>query len=71
VVGVADDTWGEAVTACVVLRPGQQLTLAELKQWCEGRLSPYKIPKHLRVLPSLPRNAMGKVVKTELGKTAA
>jgi malonyl-CoA/methylmalonyl-CoA synthetase len=71
VVGVADDTWGEAVTACVVLRPGQQLALGELKTWCEGRLSPYKIPKYLRVLPALPRNAMGKVVKAELRKPSA
>lgn len=68
VIGVEDETWGEAVTAFVVLKPEQSLDHAHLKRWCETRMSPYKIPKHLRVLESLPRNAMGKVVKPELKK---
>lgn len=68
VIGVDDETWGEAVTAFVVLKPEQSLEHAALKKWCETRMSPYKIPKHLRVLNSLPRNAMGKVVKPELKK---
>lgn len=68
VVGVEDDTWGEAVTACVVLKAGQSLAYQELKSWCESRMSPYKIPKQLRVMPALPRNAMGKVLKAELKK---
>ncbi|MDP1930812.1 MAG: acyl-CoA synthetase [Gammaproteobacteria bacterium] len=68
VIGVEDDTWGEAVTAFVVLKPGQQLSYGELKAWCESRMSPYKIPKVLRVMESLPRNAMGKVMKPELKK---
>lgn len=66
VVGVEDETWGEAVTAFVVLRPGQVLDYAELKAWCETRMSAYKIPKVLRLLDSLPRNAMGKVLKPAL-----
>lgn len=66
VIGVEDETWGEAVTAFVVLKPAQELTYSELKKWCESRMSPYKIPKVLRVMESLPRNAMGKVMKPEL-----
>jgi len=54
------------VTACVVLKSGQQLSYQELKSWCEPRMSPYKIPKQLRVMTTLPRNAMGKVLKAEL-----
>ena len=42
------------------------MTGEDLKAWCEGRLSSYKIPKHLVVMESLPRNAMGKVVKPKL-----
>lgn len=68
VIGVEDETWGEAVTAFVVLKPEQSLEHADLKQWCEPRMSPYKIPKHLRVVESLPRNAMGKVMKPALRK---
>jgi len=68
VIGVADDIWGEAVTAFLVLKPGQLLSHGELKAWCESRMSPYKIPKVVRVMESLPRNAMGKVMKPELKK---
>lgn len=66
VIGVEDETWGEAVTAFVVLKPGEELTLEELKSWCGGRMSHYKIPRRLELVPSLPRNAMGKVTKTAL-----
>jgi malonyl-CoA/methylmalonyl-CoA synthetase len=68
VVGLPDETWGEAVAACVVLKPDMQLDLEKLKSWCAGRMSPYKIPKQLLVLEALPRNAMGKVMKPELVK---
>ncbi len=63
VVGVPDDTWGEAVTAFVVLTAGSSLTLAELKAWSKDKLSAYKIPKEIKIVESLPRNAMGKVTK--------
>lgn len=63
VVGLLDPVWGEAVTAVVVLAPGATLELAALREWCRERLSVYKIPQRLRVVPELPRNAMGKVTK--------
>jgi len=66
VIGVQDDTWGESVTAVVVLREGTSLDFANLKQWCDGRMSAYKIPKQLKILDGLPRNAMGKVTKPAL-----
>ena len=66
VIGVADDTWGEAVAAVVSLRSGASLQISDLKQWCDGKMSAYKIPKTLKVLDALPRNAMGKVTKAEL-----
>ena len=56
-------TWGEAVTAVVVLKENTSLELPALRDWCKGRLSVYKIPHRLRVVPELPRNAMGKVTK--------
>ena len=62
VIGLPDDTWGEAVTAVVVLRAGR-LELPALREWCRDRLSVYKIPQRLKVVEALPRNAMGKVTK--------
>jgi malonyl-CoA/methylmalonyl-CoA synthetase len=63
VIGLPDDTWGEAVTAVVVLREDTTLELPTLRGWCRSRLSVYKIPHRLRVVAELPRNAMGKVTK--------
>ncbi len=68
VIGVEDDTWGEAVTAFLVLKPGHTLDYERLKAWCELKMSAYKIPKRIRVMESLPRNAMGKVTKPDLKK---
>jgi malonyl-CoA/methylmalonyl-CoA synthetase len=66
VVGIADRTWGEAVAAVVALKGDGDMTVEDLKSWCDGKLSSYKIPKQLRVVDALPRNAMGKVVKPSL-----
>jgi len=65
-VGIADRTWGEAVAAVVALKGDGDMTLETLKAWCNGQLSSYKMPKQLRVVDALPRNAMGKVVKPSL-----
>lgn len=63
VIGLPDDTWGEAVSAAVVLKENTTLELASLREWCKGRLSVYKIPQRLLVVHELPRNAMGKITK--------
>jgi malonyl-CoA/methylmalonyl-CoA synthetase len=63
VLGLPDDTWGEAVSAAVVTKPGASLTLPALREWCKTRLSVYKAPQRLVVVDELPRNAMGKVTK--------
>lgn len=67
VIGQPDPTWGDRVTACVVLRPGAAaLTLDELQAFAVNCLAPYKWPRALRILESLPRNALGKVQKARL-----
>ena len=66
VVGVEDPDWGERVSAALELRPGAALSLEELQLWAKERLAPYKIPRAVCTVKTLPRNAMGKVVKPEL-----
>ena len=55
-----------ASNACAVLRAGAELSLFDLQTFARERLAPYKLPRALRLLPELPRNAMGKVQKTRL-----
>ncbi len=63
VVGVPDDTWGEAVAVAAVLADGEEFSLESLRAWCRDQLSHYKIPKRFLAVDRLPRNAMGKVTK--------
>jgi len=66
VVGVDDPEWGERVCVAVELRGTTELTLAALQGWAKQRLAPYKVPRALRCVSALPRNAMGKVTKPEV-----
>ena len=66
VVGVEDDVWGERISAVVELRKGERLSIEELQQWAKTQLAPYKLPRTLRAVDALPRNALGKVVKPQL-----
>ena len=66
VVGIKDRTWAEAVAAVVALKGDGDMRVEDLKSWCDGKLSSYKVPKQLQVVDALPRNAMGKVVKPSL-----
>jgi len=50
----------------VALKGDGDMTVEDLKSWCDGKLSSYKVPKQLQVVDALPRNAMGKVVKPSL-----
>ena len=66
VVGVPDEKWGESPRACIVLHPGETATEQEIIGFCEGKLARYKRPRSVAFLDTLPRNAMGKVLRREL-----
>lgn len=63
VIGAPHPEWGEVPVACLVLEPDHTLDEAALMAWCRGQLASFKVPKTLRLLDELPRNAMGKVQK--------
>ncbi|HEX8395704.1 MAG TPA: acyl-CoA synthetase [Longimicrobium sp.] len=72
VVGIGDEEWGERVCVAVEAAGGDPVPpLAELQGWARQRLAPYKLPRDLRVVDPLPRNAMGKVMKPEVAKLFA
>ncbi|HIG31080.1 MAG TPA: long-chain fatty acid--CoA ligase [Verrucomicrobiales bacterium] len=68
VIGVPDEEWGERVAVSLVLNPGKDLCLPDLRDWAKKRLAIYKIPTRIQKLDTLPRNAMGKIIKPEISK---
>ncbi len=68
VIGVPDDRWGESVKAVVALKEGSDATETELVEWCRERLAHFKAPRSIDVVPALPRNPTGKILKRELRK---
>lgn len=66
VIGVPDERLGEVGRAYVVPRPGATVTEDEIIAFCRARLANFKVPRSVRIVDTLPRNAGGKVLKTEL-----
>jgi HIP---CoA ligase len=66
VVGVPDERMGEIGKAFVVLRTGASASEAELTAWSRDNMANYKVPRSFAFVDDLPRNASGKVLKTEL-----
>ena len=67
VVGIHDITWGQKIAAVMVLRHGAaSLDLKDLRTWSAERLPPYQLPTILRIVETMPRNAMGKINKKSL-----
>jgi malonyl-CoA/methylmalonyl-CoA synthetase len=64
VVGLPDEVWGERVAVMVVARSDATIDEDALIAWACERLAPYKVPRLVRTTGALPRNAMGKVVKS-------
>jgi fatty-acyl-CoA synthase len=68
VVGRPDERWGEVVVAAVVLKPGVQMSAADVANLFQGRIARYKQPREIHFVSSLPRNALGKVQRNQVLK---
>jgi fatty-acyl-CoA synthase len=66
VVGVPDDTWGEAVKAVVVMKPGKTASATDIMRFARERIAGFKSPKSVDFIPALPRNGSGKILRREL-----
>lgn len=68
VVGIADEKWGERIKAFVVTQENAPLDHVELRRHCEKSLARFKVPGEFEAINQIPRNASGKILKTELRK---
>jgi acyl-CoA synthetase (AMP-forming)/AMP-acid ligase II len=66
VIGIPDPDWGQEPRAIVVTQKGENIDPGEIMEYCRSRLAGFKRPKSVVFIDSLPRNLMGKVLKTEL-----
>ncbi len=66
VIGMPDADIGERVCAALVPRADARLEPDQLRDWARERMAPYKVPRELRLVTELPRNALGKVTKPAL-----
>jgi long-chain acyl-CoA synthetase len=66
VIGVPHPSHGEEVKAVVALSPGNEISEAEIIDYCKQRLGAYKYPRSVEFLPELPKGPTGKILKREL-----
>lgn len=66
VFGLPDKLWGEKVCAAVVVKPGEKLKAEEVIEFCQTHLASYKKPKDVYFADELPKNQLGKVLRSAL-----
>ena len=66
VFGLPDARLGEEVGAWIILRPGASLTVDALRDWCKKKISPFKVPRHIRFADDMPLTATGKPQKFKM-----
>ena len=66
VIGVPDEKYGEAIMAWVMLKPGEQATEEELRDFCKGTIAHYKVPRYFKFVTSFPMTVTGKVQKYQM-----
>ena len=68
VIGVPSERWGEEVKACCVAKPGMEIEAGDIIAWAREKIAPFKVPKSVDVIPEMPRNPSGKILRRELRK---
>ncbi|RIW35050.1 AMP-binding protein [Bacillus salacetis] len=70
VVGIPDEVYGEEVMAWIILKEDQTATADELRDYCRGKISRYKIPRYIEFTEEYPMTASGKIQKFKLREDA-
>ena len=70
VIGVPDKDYGEEIMACIVLKPGEEATEQEIKQFVLDHMAKHKVPRYVAFVDSFPMNAAGKILKYKMREWA-
>ncbi|UIO44906.1 AMP-binding protein [Brevibacillus brevis] len=70
IVGVPDVKYGEQVLACIRVKPHETLSEDEVRDYCEGKIAHYKIPRYIQFVDEYPMTASGKIQKFKLREQA-
>jgi fatty-acyl-CoA synthase len=70
VIGVPDLKYGEELCAWIRLRPGQELNADQVREYCQGKIAHYKIPRYIRFTTDFPMTVTGKVQKFKMRETS-
>jgi fatty-acyl-CoA synthase len=71
VFGVPDAKFGEEIAAWVQVREGAAVTEEELKEFCRGKISHYKVPRYIRFVTEFPMTVTGKIQKFKMREDMA
>jgi len=66
VIGVPDQKYGEELCALIILREGESLNDAEVKEFCKGQIAHYKVPRYIKFVEEFPMTVTGKVMKYKI-----
>ena len=70
VIGVPDEQYGEEIMACIILKDGESMTEAEMKEYINAHMARHKVPKYIDFVKAFPTNAAGKILKYKMREEA-
>ena len=70
VIGVPDESYGEEIMACIILKDGETMTEAEMKQYVRDHMARHKVPRYVDFVTEFPMNAAGKIQKYKMREQA-
>ena len=70
VIGVPDEQYGEEIMACIILKPGEEMTEEEMKDFIKASMAKHKVPRYVSFMEEFPMNAAGKILKYKMRENA-
>ena len=70
VIGVPDESYGEEIMACIVLKDGEEMSVEEMKQYIRDHMARHKVPRYIDFVKAFPMNAAGKILKYKMREEA-